>query len=64
MTLAQQCHDAFHASTVTVSINALAPPLDSERIKHGMASHWKFSDGSTLIVTGRGASHKMKVRDE
>lgn len=64
MTLARQCHNAFNTQTKTTSVKTLALPLGGLQFKRGTPVHWEFPDGSTLVVTGRGKSHKMEVRDE
>jgi hypothetical protein len=58
---------AFETTKVTVSIPALAaahnPTITPQRNPRTgiIEQHYTFSDGSTLVVSGRGSNHKMRV---
>lgn len=62
MSTAQQVHDEFRGSRVTVSVNAVAEKHGAGRLDVDRCRHWVFPDGSVLIAQGKGRSLKLTVR--
>ena len=61
MTQAQQVHDEFLTSAVTVSIKALAAKHHAEKERVAGLTVWRFLDGSHLVINGTGRAHRMTV---
>lgn len=59
--MAQQTHDAFRQSTVTISVNAFATRRKATKTQEWGTTRWRFPDGSVLVVSGRGRSHRMVI---
>ncbi len=59
-TLAEQAISQFQSSTKTVSFSAICPELGGEKVSdHPII--WHFPDDTTLVITGRGASHRFEA---
>ncbi len=64
MTLAEQAVRDFELATKTKSLTAIATKLGGKRNvtwqSTGVPIRFTFSDGSTLVIQGRGRNHTYK----
>lgn len=60
-TIAEQVATEFRDATTTVSMLAVASQHDVTITRECGATHYRFDDDTTLVVRGRGASHKVET---
>ena len=62
-TMAKRTRDLFNDSTSTIAVRKAAKTIDPnfEMKRRGVVTNYQFSDGSKLLVSGRGNNHKMCV---